>query len=158
MDASFKDSMKEASKGDYPPTIQPKIWLNLVDGGDSKCVEDYSMAVKVFDFNKNELDCKEMRKGCVAAAIIKFAYVWCSALGCGVTYVAEQVAVKPIVEEKFGFTLGPKFAHLKGDAEEEPAAKKAKTSEQGSEQGSEHDSEQSTGSQGSSRDEEQVDF
>ena len=158
LDASFKDSIKDSSNGDYPPTIQPKIWVNLIDGGNSKCVEDFTMGVTVFNFDGKELSPKELRKGCVAAAIIKFAYVWCSALGCGVTYVAEQVAVKPILEEKFGFTLGPQFDHLKGDAEEEPAAKKAKTSGQGSEQESEQDSEQSTGSQGSSRDEEQVDF
>lgn len=148
LDASFKDSMKEASKGDYPPTIQPKIWLNLVDGGDSKCVEDYSMAVKVFDFNKNELDCKEMRKGCVAAAIIKFAYVWCSALGCGITYVAEQVAVKPVVVEKFGFKLGPQFDHLRGDTEEEPVTKRVKYEEE--------EEEGSDGASGAS--EEQIDF
>lgn len=165
LDASFKSSMKESTKGDYPPTIQPKIWLDLVDGGDSKCVDDYRMAVKVFDFNKKELDDKELRKGCVAAAIIKFAYVWCSALGCGITYVAEQVAVKPVVVEKFGFKLGPQFDHLRGDTEEEPVAKKAKT-----EDSYEEEEGSTNGSQGSSRDgvdgvdgtsahsEEQVDF
>ena len=156
LDASFKSSIKESSNGDYPPTIQPKIWLNLVDGGDSKCVDDYSMAVKVFDFNKKSLSTKELRKGCVAAAIIKFAYVWCSALGCGITYVAEQVAVKPVVVETFGFTLGPKFDHLRGDTEGEPVAKKAKAEVDEEEGSSTH------GSQGSSREgdqpEDQIDF
>lgn len=148
LEASFKDSVKYSSNGDYPPTIQPKIWVNLVDGGDSKCVDDHTLGVTVFNFDGKELSTKELRKGCVAAGIIKFAYVWCSALGCGITYVAEQVAVKPIVDEKFAFTLGSKFDHLK--SEEEPVAKKVKTEEQ--EVASDHLGSSDGGS------EEQVDF
>lgn len=164
LEASFKDSIKYASNGDYPPTIQPKIWTNLVEGGDSKCVADHTLGVSVFNFDGKELSPKELRKGCVAAAIIKFAYVWCSALECGVTYVAEQVAVKPIVDEKFGFTLGSKFDHLKEDVNtEEPPKKKVKTEDVGDD-GSQASEGSSHGSQGSSRDgasnnsEEQVDF
>lgn len=155
--ASFKESIKYSSNGDYPPTIQPKIWVNLVDGGDSKCVDDHTLDVTVFNFDGKELCPKQLRKGCVAAAIIKFAYVWCSALGCGITYVAEQVAVKPIEEEKFAFKLGPKFDHLKTEEEhEEPAAKKAKTEEVLTQVASDHLDSDSQGSSGNS--EEQVDF
>ena len=101
-----------------------------------------------FNFDGKELCPKQLRKGCVAAAIIKFAYVWCSALGCGITYVAEQVAVKPVVVEKFGFKLGPQFDHLRGDTEEEPVTKRVKYEEE--------EEEGSDGASGAS--EEQIDF
>lgn len=115
IDANFKDSIKESSNGDYPSTIQPKIWLNMREGGDTKSVEDFSMDITVYNFDGEEIGCNELRKGCPAAAIIEPSYVWCSALGLGVTWVAKQVAVKPAVEKKFGFTLGPTFDHLKQD-------------------------------------------
>lgn len=146
---NFKDSIKESSNGDYPPTIQPKIWLNLKDGGDPKCVEDYTMGVTVFNFKSEEISCAELKKGCHAAAIFKPSYVWCSALGVGITWVAEQVAVQPITVEKFGFTLGKSFDKFKEEvaASPNPPAKRAKTD--GSSGG---DDDEDTGSQGSSRD------
>ncbi len=138
IDANFKDSIKESSNGDYPSTIQPKIWLNMRDGGDNKCVEDFTMDITVYNFDGEEIGCNELRKGCPAAAIIEPSYVWCSALGLGITWVAKQVAVKPAVEKKFGFTLGPTFDHLK-----ESPAKRARV-------GSSHEDEGEDGSQGSS--------
>lgn len=157
LDANFKDSIKESSNGDYPPTIQPKIWLNLKEGGDAKCVDDFSMDITVYNFNGDELDCKELRKGCPAAAIIEPSYVWCSALGLGVTWVAKQVAVKQVEEKKFAFTLGPSFDHLKPEDEEEfrtPEKKKARNSNSGDEEAVGSDEE----SQGSSQGQEEVDF
>jgi hypothetical protein len=123
IDANFKDSIKESTSGEYPPTIQPKIWLSMRDGGDSKCVGDFFMDIGVFNFDGEELDDHQvLTKGCPAAAIIEPSYVWCSTLGLGITWVAKQVAIKPVVEKKFAFTLGPKFDHLK-----EPAPKKQRT-------------------------------
>ena len=155
LDANFKDSIKESSNGDYPPTIQPKIWLNLKEGGDAKCVDDFSMDITVYNFNGDELDCKELRKGCPAAAIIEPSYVWCSALGLGVTWVAKQVAVKQVEEKKFAFTLGPSFDHLKPEDEDNFPVKKARkesSEEEGVQQGSGEES------QGSSQGQEEVDF
>lgn len=118
LDANFKDSIKESSNGNYPPTFQPKIWLNVKDGGDHSMPEDYVMDIKVFNFGGKLLDCGELQKGCTAAAIIEPSYVWCSALGVGITWVAKQVAVKPNTEEKFAFNLSDKFDHLKGESED----------------------------------------
>lgn len=153
LDVNFKDSIKESSNGDYPPTIQPKIWLNLKEGGDAKCVDDFSMDITVYNFNGDELDCKELRKGCPAAAIIEPSYVWCSALGLGVTWVAKQVAVKPVEEKKFAFTLGPSFDHLKPEDEGAPE-KKARKESYGEEEAVGSGDE----SQGSSQGQEEVDF
>lgn len=122
IDGNFKDSIKESSSGEYPPTIQPKIWLSTRNGGDSKNVDDFTMDITVYNFDGDELDEKALTKGCPAAAIIEPSYVWCSTLGLGITWVAKQVAVKPVVEKKFAFTLGPKFDHLK-----EPAPKRQRT-------------------------------
>ena len=152
LDANFKDSIKESSNGDYPPTIQPKIWLSLKEGGDPKCVDDFSMDVTVYNFNGDEIDSKELRKGCPAAAIIEPSYVWCSALGLGITWVAKQVAVKPVEEKKFAFTLGPSFDHLKPEGGE-PSAKKARNSEEVQEDESGEESQASSQGQ-----EEDVDF
>lgn len=126
LDGNFRDSIKESSGGDYPPTIQPKIWLSLAEGGSTKCPEDYTMDITVFNLEGEEIGNDELRKGCPAAAIIEPSYVWCSALGVGITWVAKQVVLKPTVKETFGFTLGSSFDHLK---EQGPATKKAKTDE-----------------------------
>lgn len=152
LDANFKDSIKEASNGNYPSTIQPKVWLSLRDGGDPKSPEDYTMDIKVFDFNGKVLDSGALQKGCTSAAIIEPSYVWGSALGVGITWVAKQVAVKPNMEETFAFKLDEKFDHLK---DQEPPTKKARDSPAEEEEENE--------SQGSSRDpsedqEEEVDF
>lgn len=123
LDGNFRDSIKESS-GDYPPTIQPKIWLSLTDGGSPQCPEDYTMDITVFNLKGEELTNDELRKGSPAAAIIEPSYVWCSALGVGITWVAKQVVVKPTVKESFGFTIGSNFDHLR---EDEPVTKKNKT-------------------------------
>lgn len=129
LDVNFKDSVKESASGDYAPTIQPKIWLSLKDGGSSKCVEDHTMDIHVFNLQGKEIGKDELNKGCPIAAIIEPSYVWSSTLGVGITWVAKQAVLKPIVQETFGFTLGAKFDHLRDDADE-PDKKKIKASEE----------------------------
>ncbi|CAM9688327.1 unnamed protein product [Pylaiella littoralis] len=92
-DAKFCDSVKESGSGDYPPTIQPKIWLRCRDGGSSKCVEDHNMDIAVYDIEKEMIDPENLSKGCMAAAIIEPNTAWCSSMGVGVTWVAKQAVV-----------------------------------------------------------------
>ncbi|ACH46770.1 unknown [Feldmannia species virus] len=119
LDASFRSSIKDSTSGEYPPTFQSKIWLSLKQGGAPSCVDDFEMDVMVFDMNGAQLSPTEMRKGCPAAAIIVPSYVWCSALGLGITWVAKQVAIQPKGESTFGFTLGSEFDEVRKCPEEE---------------------------------------
>lgn len=142
LESNFKESLKESSSGDYPPTIQPKIWLSLNDGGSKMCVEDFTMDITVFNLEGEVIPSDEMKKGCPAAAIIEPAYVWCSALGVGITWVAKQVVLKPSIKETFGFSLGSNFDHLKESYQDGGDRKRAKVSmeetegKDGTEQGS----------------------
>lgn len=107
LEASFRYSLKESATGNYPPTIQSKIWLNLKQGGSSSNVEDFDMDVMVFDLEGCRIETDQMQKGCPAAAILEPSYVWCSALGVGITWVAKQVALQPKSDSTFGFNLRP---------------------------------------------------
>ena len=125
IEANFKESVKESNNGDYPPTFQSKIWLKQNEGGDPKCVDDFTMDVTVYDMKGNRVEHSDLKKGCPAAAIIQPMYVWCSTMGLGITWVTKQCIVKPMVSEGFAFKLGPKFDKYTED--DEPVAKKAKT-------------------------------
>ncbi|AAR26966.1 FirrV-1-I1 [Feldmannia irregularis virus a] len=107
---NFRPTIKESATGNYPPTIQSKIWLNLKQGGSPSSVEDFDMDVMVFDMDGSRINTDQMQKGCPAAAILEPSYVWCSALGVGITWVAKQVAVQPQSVSTFGFNLGNKLA------------------------------------------------
>lgn len=115
LDANFRDSVKEAVSGDYPPTIQPKIWLRCRDGGSSKCVEDHDMDIAVYNMDKEMIDPNNLSKGCMAAAIIEPNTAWCSSMGVGVTWVAKQVVVKPIRKESFAFSMGSEYDVLRSE-------------------------------------------
>ena len=141
LEASFRDSIKESSSGDYPPTIQPKIWTTLKEGGTKNSAEDYTMDILVFDLDGKTIDSDNLKKGCPVAAIIEPSYVWCSTLGVGITWCAKQAVIKPFQKEEFGFKLGGKFDELKSESSE-PRTKKAKVEreeeeEEESEEGSE---------------------
>lgn len=144
LESNFRDSVKESSSGDYPPTVQPKIWTTLKDGGTKNCVEDYTMDILVFDLDGKTIDSDNLKKGCPVAAIIEPSYVWCSTLGVGITWCAKQAVIKPFQKEEFGFTLGRKFDELKSETseQEQGSSKKAKVEggveeEEESEEGSE---------------------
>jgi len=85
----------------YPPTIQPKIWLRCKEGGSSKCVDDHEMDIAVYNMEQQMIEPDNLAKGCMAAAIIEANTAWCSSMGVGVTWVAKQVVVKPIAKEEF---------------------------------------------------------
>ena len=119
LDANFRSTIKESSTGNYPPTIQSKIWLNLKQGGSPASVEDFDMDVMVFDMNGTRIGTDQMQKGCPAAAILMPSYVWCSALGVGGTWVAQQVAMQPQSVSIFGFNLGGKKLAEEQDLDEE---------------------------------------
>ena len=140
LESSFRDSIKESSSGDYPPTVQPKIWTTVKEGGLRNSAEDHTMDIVVFDLEGNAIDSDNLKKGCPVAAIIEPSYVWCSALGVGITWCAKQAVIKPFAKKKFGFTLGEKFDKLK----EQSPTKRRKTSgeveeEEEEEEGSEED-------------------
>lgn len=111
LDMSFRESVKESSNGDYAPTIQPKIWLE--SNGSSKSPEDYKMDISVFNLDGEIIEPSSLTKGCPCAAIIEPSYVWCSALGVGITWVARQAIIKPAAKETFAFTLGKQFDELR---------------------------------------------
>ncbi|AAR26885.1 FirrV-1-B10 [Feldmannia irregularis virus a] len=119
LEASFRDSIKESATGNYPPTIQSKIWLNLKQGGSPSIVEDFDMDVMVFDLEGCQIQTDQMQKGCPAAAILEPSYVWCSALGVGITWVAKQVALQPKSASTFGFNLGKNVAEHEEHEEHE---------------------------------------
>ena len=87
IDANFRDSVKEPNNEQYPPTIQPKIWLKCRDGGSSKCVEDHSMDIVVYNMEKEMIAHDNLSKNCMASAIIEPNTAWCSSMGVGVTWV-----------------------------------------------------------------------
>ncbi len=124
LDANFRETLKESASGEYPPTIQPKIYLKCREGGSSKCVDDHKMDLAVYDMERNMIDCENLEKGCMAAAIITPQSVWASSMGVGITFVAKQVIVKPMPKESFAFSLGEQYDVLKSD---EPVAKRART-------------------------------
>jgi len=113
LDANFKDSIRESSTGNYPPTIQPKIWLRCKEGGSSKCVDDHEMDIAVYNMEQQMIEPDNLAKGCMAAAIIEANTAWCSSMGVGVTWVAKQVVVKPIAKEEFAFKLDEKYEVLR---------------------------------------------
>lgn len=115
LDANFRDSVKEAVSGEYPPTIQPKIWLRCRDGGSSKCVEDHDMDIAVYNMSQEMISPDNLSKGCMAAAIIEPNTAWCSSMGVGVTWVAKQVVVKPIPKESFAFSMGSEYDVLRSE-------------------------------------------
>ena len=127
LDASFRDSVKESSSGDYPSTVQPKVWTTVKEGGSKGNVGDHSMDILVFDLEGKKIGSDYLKKGCPVAAIIEPSYVWCSTLGVGITWCAKQAVIKPFQKQEFGFTLGRKFEELKGTSEPEPSSKKAKS-------------------------------
>lgn len=127
LDANFRESVKESGNGEYPPTIQPKVWLKCREGGSSKCVEDHEMDIAVYNMEKEMIDAGNLSKGCMAAAIIEPNTVWCSSMGVGVTWVAKQVIVKPIAKDSFAFSMGSEYDALR--SEEQP--KKRPRSEEG---------------------------
>lgn len=116
LDANFKDTIKESPTGEYPPTIQPKIWLTTRPGGSSKCIEDHEMEIQVFDPSGRDIGGEELKKNCPAAAIIVPNYVWCSALGVGITWSVKQVVIQPQNDEQFSnFKLGNTFDGIEDD-------------------------------------------
>lgn len=127
IDANFKDSVKEATTGDYPPTFQPKVWLTCREGGNTKCVDDFTMDLTVYNMDGKKITQDELRKGCPAAAVIQPSYVWCSSMGVGITWVAKQCVVKPSIKEEFAFKLDSRFDKYR----DEPSPKKARV-DQGS--------------------------
>eukprot|EP00752_Nemacystus_decipiens_P015855 g14163.t1 len=132
LDAHFKESVKESSNGQYPPTIQPKIWLKCREGGSSKCVEDHAMDIAVYNMNKEMVAVDNLSKGGMAAAIIEASTAWCSSMGVGITWVARQVVVKPNRKQSFAFRMGSAYDVLR--SEEEPK-KRARTEEEPREEG-----------------------
>lgn len=106
LESNFRESVKESASGEYPPTIQPKIWLRCRDGGSAKCVEDHDMDIAVYDMDRKMVAPENLQKGCIAAAIIEPNTVWCSSMGIGITWVARQVIVKPMIKEDFAFSIG----------------------------------------------------
>lgn len=137
LDGNFRESVKESGSGEYPPTIQPKIWLRCREGGSSKCVEDHAMDIAIYDMEQNMIAADNLAKGGMAAAIIEPNTAWCSSMGVGVTWVAKQVIVKPIAKESFGFSLGEELDVLRA----EPAPKRARTEERDNDREDEGDDE-----------------
>ena len=131
LDAYFKESVKESANGQYPPTIQPKIWLKCRDGGSSKCVEDHAMDIAVYNMNKEMVAADNLSKGGMAAAIIEASTAWCSSMGVGITWVARQVVVKPIQKESFAFSVGSAFDVLRPEPQPK---KRARTEEEAHEE------------------------
>jgi len=105
INSHFKDSIKQASNGDYPPTFQPKVWLKCKEEGSMKCIDDVSMDLKVFNMDQEEISPSLLKKGCPAALIVSPSYIWASALGVGITWVATQVITQPLEEKKCGFDM-----------------------------------------------------
>lgn len=128
IDSHFKESTKQVSNGDYPPTFQPKVWLNCKEDGSMKCIDDLSMDLKVFNMDQEEIDPSLLKKGCPAALIVSPSYIWASALGVGITWVASQVITQPLEEKKCGFDMQTsafdKFKR-KNEAEDTEVSKKA---------------------------------
>ena len=127
LDANFRESVKESSNAQYPPTIQPKIWLKCRDGGSSKCVEDHAMDLVVYNMNQEMIATDNLSKGCMAAAIIEPNTAWCSSMGVGITWVARQVVTKPIAKETFAFSMGRAHDILRPD---EQPTKRARTDDE----------------------------
>eukprot|EP00903_Cladosiphon_okamuranus_P017776 g16362.t2 len=128
LDAYFKESVKESANGQYPPTIQPKIWLKCKEGGSAKCVEDHAMDIAVYNMNKDMVSVDNLSKGGMAAAIIEASTAWCSSMGVGITWVARQVVVKPIPKEAFAFSItGSAYDVLRPDPQ---PTKRARTEEE----------------------------
>ena len=129
IDSHFKDSVKQSSNGDYPPTFQPKVWLKCKDEGSMKCLDDISMDLKVFNMNQEDISPSLLKKGCPAALIVSPSYIWASSLGVGITWVANQVITQPIEEKKCGFDMQmsafDKFKRKRDDTEDNEVAKKA---------------------------------
>lgn len=115
LDANFRDSVKESSEGQYPPTIQPKIWLQCREGGSKLHAEYHDMDITVYNMNQEKIAHDNLAKNCMAAAIIEPSTAWCSSMGVGVTWVAKQVVVKPIPKKAFAFAMGAKYDVLRSD-------------------------------------------
>ncbi|CAM9153716.1 unnamed protein product, partial [Ectocarpus sp. 8 AP-2014] len=113
LDANFRDSVKESNNGQYPPTIQPKIWLQCREGGAKMRPEDHDMDITVYNMNQERITNDNLAKNCMAAAIIEPSTVWCSSMGVGITWVAKQVVVKPIPKKSFAFEMGAKYEVLR---------------------------------------------
>ena len=127
IDANFKDSVKESSSGDWPSTFQAKVWLKLVDGGNPKCVDDFTMDLVVYNMNGEKIGNDQLKKGCPAAAVIQPSYVWCSTMGVGITWVAKQCIVKPAaLQQECAFNLNSGGFDKYRDEAPEPSAKRAK--------------------------------
>lgn len=133
LDAYFKESVKESVNGQYPPTIQPKIWLKCRDGSSSKCVEDHAMDIVVYNMNKEMVAADNLSKGGMAAVIVEASTAWCSSMGVGITWVARQVVVKPIPKETFAFSMGSAFDVLRPEPQ---TKKRARPEEEAHEEGS----------------------
>lgn len=118
LDSHFKESVKESGNGQYPPTIQPKIWLGCRDGGSSKFVEDHTIDVAVYNMNKE---------------MIAADTAWCSSVGVGITWVARQVVVKPTPRDTFAFSMGSVYDVLRPDKQPK---KRARTEEDTQQDGS----------------------
>ena len=125
IDVNFKESIKESAKGDYPSTFQPKAWLSVREGGSPKVFEDVTMDVTVFDMNGNKIGSDQLKKGSPCALIVEPSYVWCSALGLGITWTVKQAITRPDTKEEFGFVFDKKMEDMK---DSEPPSKKMKTS------------------------------
>ena len=139
IDGQFKESLKHSSNGDYAPTFQPKVWLKCRDGGSMKNVDDVEMELKVFNMDEEPISPSLLKKGCPAALIVQPAYVWCSALGVGITWVATECIVKPSEEKSCGFNMKGK-AFDKYRTSDDVPSKKRKVDESEEESDSESQS------------------
>ncbi|CAM9207197.1 unnamed protein product [Pylaiella littoralis] len=100
IDAVFQSSVKPSTNDKYPPTFQGKIPLQECrpkSGSDeSEDVSDaMEMKITVFRKDKTTVPPSELQGGCLASVIAEAAYVWCTPMMIGITWMVKFVLVEP---------------------------------------------------------------
>ncbi len=118
----FQSSVKPSTNDKYPPTFQAKIPLEEEAGnsGSDDVNEGMKMKIVVFRKDKTPVSPSELKGGCLASVIAEAAYVWCTPMMIGISWIVKFVLVEPKPREnEFQFTDMEDFADPGGEEEEE---------------------------------------
>lgn len=106
IDAVFQNSVKPSTNDKYPPTFQGKIPLQEGKNPASDDVyEAMEMKIVVFRKDKTKVSPSELKGGCLASVIAEAAYVWCTPMMIGISWIVKCVLVEPKAkDDAFQFT------------------------------------------------------
>lgn len=100
IEAVFQSSVKPSTNDKYPPTFQGKIPLQEGNNPSSDDVcEAMDMKVVVFRKDKTTVSPSELKGGCLASVIAEAAYVWCTPMMIGISWIVKFVLVEPKMNE-----------------------------------------------------------